>query len=168
MGTSVIDGTIEAVWLKRRRSKVAVYDKILFRLADGRPKSIGKSVVGPAVADRLVPGTSGRFYLYSAIDHRGLHGLRDSEGKAVFAFPTVNETMMLIVACLNALWLILSIVLADRVPLLPLLITVLGFPCWFLYRRTRIEAQGQFDGDTGYAPPAAEEGASAGEAPLPA
>jgi hypothetical protein len=165
MGTSIIDGTVEAVWLKRRRSKVAVYDKILFRLADGRTRSIGKSVVGPAVADRLVPGTSGRFYLYTAIDHHGLHGLRDREGRAVYAFPTVNETAMLILACLNALWLILSIVLADRVPLLPLFLTVCAFPGWFLYRQTRVQAQRQFDGDTGYA--ASASVASAGMADEP-
>ena len=33
------------------------------------------------------PGTSGRFYLYTAIDHRGIHGVRDDEGRSAFAFP---------------------------------------------------------------------------------
>ena len=162
MGTKVIDGTLEAVWLKRRRSGVAVYDKLQFRLADGRAVTVGKSIVGPAVADRLVPGTSGRFYLYEAIDHKGLHGIRDAAGAAVYAFPTVNETAMAVVALLNILWLGASAVLADKVPLLPLFVTALAVPGYILYRATRMAARRQFEDDAGYAPPAAA--AAAGDA----
>jgi hypothetical protein len=154
MGSDRIDGTIEAVWLKRRRDKLAVYDKIQFRLASGGERVIGKSIVAPAVADRLVPGTSGRFYLYSAIDHKGVSGVRDAAGGAVFGFPTVNETAMLVVGALNIVWLGLAVSLAGVVPILPLILTVCSIPLYFLYRGTRLEARRRFDADGGFAPPA--------------
>ena len=155
MGTSTIDGTLEAVWLKRRRAKLAIYDKLEFRLADGSTRTIGKSVVAAPVAERLVPGTSGRFYLYTSIDHKGLHGIRDDQGGAVFGFATANETVMLVVVLVNAVWLALSVALRDAVPILALALTVLGVPGFFLYRKTRLEARAQFEADSGYAPPAA-------------
>lgn len=160
MGTRTIDGTLEAVWLKRRRATLAVYDKLQFRLADGREVIVGKSVVGAAVADRLVPGTSGRFYLYEAIDHKGLHGVRDAAGTAVYAFPTVNETAMAIVALLNLAWLAASVLLAGKVPLLPLFLAALSVPVFFLYRATRMAARRQFESDEGYGvtSPASEGG----------
>jgi len=159
MGTKTIDGTLEAVWLKRRRANIAIYDRLQFRLADGRGVTVGKSVVGPAVADRLVPGTSGRFYLFTAIDHKGLHGVREAGGGAAFAFPTVNETAMGIVALLNIAWLTASILLADKIPLLPLFLTLLSVPGYFLYRATRTEARRQFEGDADYRAPSAAAGA---------
>jgi hypothetical protein len=161
MGTRTIDGTLEAVWLKRRRSSLAIYDRLQFRLADGRQVDVGKSIAAPAVADGLVPGTSGRFYLYEAIDHKGVHGLRDACGGAVYAFPTVNETAMGIVAALNVLWLAASVLLTDRIPLLPLFVAAIAVPGYILYRGTRLEARRQFDRDAGYAPAAAGDGAGA-------
>ncbi|HEX8643025.1 MAG TPA: hypothetical protein VF702_03835 [Allosphingosinicella sp.] len=164
MGTRTIDGTLEAVWLKRRRAGAAVYDRMQFRLADGRAVTVGKSVVGAAVADRLVPGTSGRFYLYEAIDHKGLHGVRDASGGAVYAFPTVNETAMAVVASLNLAWLAASVALADKVPLLPLFVTLIAVPGYFLYRATRMAARRQFENDAGYQAAAADSAAAAGTA----
>ncbi|HEY0013647.1 MAG TPA: hypothetical protein VGB79_12450 [Allosphingosinicella sp.] len=150
MGTRTIDGTVEAVWLRRRRSKVAVYDKIRFRLEDGGTHLLGKSIVGAAVAERLVPGARGRFYLYSAIDHQGVHGIR-AGGRGDFAFPTVNENAMAVLALLNATWLGVAVTLTGKVPLLPLFLTAVTVPGYFLHRRTRSEARRQFDADGQYA-----------------
>ena len=155
MGTSTIDGVVEAVWLKKRRSKLAVYDKIPFRLADGSERTVGKSIVGAKVADRLVPGTSGRFYLYKAIDHKGLHGIRDARGAAVCDFPRVNETAMLVVVLINAVWLVLAAVLAGMLPVLPLILIAVGVPLLLLYGHSRREAVRQFEADRSYAPPPA-------------
>ncbi len=146
MGTRTIDGTVEAVWLRRRTDRIAVYDRIRFRLADGRAHMLGKAVAGPDVAERLVPGTSGRFYLYSAIDHQGVHGVR-ADGGAVFAFPTVNENAMGVLALLNAVWLGVAVGVTKAVPLLPLFLTAVTVPGYFLYRRTRAEARRQFEAD---------------------
>ena len=53
----------------------------MFRLDDGSTKTWAKAVVMNNVADLLKPGTRGRFYLYTAIDHRGVHGVRTDDGR---------------------------------------------------------------------------------------
>lgn len=155
MGGDRIDGTVEAVWLKKRRENFAIYDRMLFRLPNGAERSLGKSLVSPEVADRLVPGTRGRFYLYSAVDHKGVAGVRDAAGGAVFGIPRVNETAIMAVAAVNVTWLVLAVAIAGAVPLLPLLLSLFSVPLYFLYRSTRVSAKRQFDADASYVPPAA-------------
>lgn len=152
MATSIIDGTLEAADLKRVRGKTRVYSSLTFRLRDGSPKSIAKAIVHEDVAALLEPGTSGRFYLYTAIDHRGMHGVRDDRGRSVFAISKVNEYAML--------WtMVIGIVLVglyltdDKISIWGLLCIVLGVPLYFLYRQTRAEATRQYERDGG--PPAA-------------
>ncbi|MDQ4087211.1 MAG: hypothetical protein M3177_04240 [Pseudomonadota bacterium] len=152
MGVSKIDGTLEEAVLKRVRRNLRVYERLTFRLHDGTSKSIAKAIVDKPVAERLLPGTSGRFYLYTAIDHRGVHGVRDTAGQATFAYPTANEKALLIMMPLLALWFAVSVVFLDRVPLLPAIIFIIGVPFYFLYRSTRLEARRQFDADVEYRP----------------
>jgi len=149
MGTSYIDGTIESAALKRKRRNIAIFDHIRFKLADGSNRTVGKSVAAGEIADRLQPGASGRFYLYTSIDHKGVHGVRDGQGKAVYGFPTTNETLMLVVVGINLAWLIAAVTLGGVIPILPTLLVVLGIPAWFLYRKTRLETRRQFDADNG-------------------
>ena len=86
MAVSIIDGTIEEVELKRRRKLGTVYRRgSCSGFADGSTKTWAKAVVWNNVADRLKPGTQGRFYLYTAIDHRGIHGVRTADGKRFMA-----------------------------------------------------------------------------------
>jgi hypothetical protein len=150
--TSKIDGTIDAVWLKRRGSAVAVYERIDFKLADGTTRSLGKTVVAPAVADRLVPGRRGRFYLYNAIDHKGVHGVRDESGE-IFGFPKVNERAILFLVVINLVWLATAVLGAGLVPVFPLAAIFIGLPVWFLYRDARVGARRQFEADRAFAPP---------------
>jgi hypothetical protein len=152
MATSIIDGTLEAAVLKRIRGKTRIYQSMTFRLRDGSPKSIAKAIVHEEVAALLEPGTSGRFYLYTAIDHRGMHGVRDDRGRSAFAISKVNEYAML--------WtMVVGIVLVglyltdDKLSIWGLLCIVLGVPLYFLYRQTRAEATRQYERDSG--PPAA-------------
>ena len=152
MATSIIDGTLEAADLKRVRGKTRVYRSLTFRQRDGSPKSIAKAIVHEDVAALLSPGTSGRFYLYTAIDHRGIHGVRDDGGRSAFAISKVNEYAML--------WtMVVGIVLVglyltdDKISIWGVLCIVLGVPLYFLYRHTRAEATRQYERDGG--PPAA-------------
>ena len=48
------------------------------------------------VADALKPGTRGRFYLYTAIDHRGIHGVRTADGREIYGFGKQNEIISLV------------------------------------------------------------------------
>lgn len=152
MATSIIDGTLEAADLKRIRGKTRVYNSLTFRLRDGSPKSIAKAMAHEDVAALLEPGNSGRFYLYTAVDHRGIHGVRDDKGRSVFAFSKAMETSMLITAAIGAAMLLVFLAM-DRISLWPILCLVIGVPFYFLYRQTRAEATRQYERDGG--PPAA-------------
>lgn len=155
MGVSAIDGTIEAMVLKRARRNVRIYDPIVFRLADGTARTWTRAVVDAGVAEHLLPGTRGRFYLFTAIDHRGIHGVRDAAGREAYGFARVNETAMLGVTAFCFLWVALTLYFAGDAPIIGTLILILGLPAWFLYRKTRLEAEAQFAADAGYRPPAA-------------
>ena len=162
MGVSTIDGTLEEAVLKRVRRNLRVYERLTFRLADGTTRSIAKPIVDQALAAHLMPGTSGRFYLYTAIDHRGIHGVRDAEGRAAFSYPTNNEKALLIVMPILLLWIVVALVLQGGIPIFGTLVLVISLPFYFLYRKTRMEARRQFETDTAYRPssaPLAEQAA---------
>jgi len=152
MGVSVIDGTLEAAALKRVRGKTRVYQSLTFKLRDGSSKSIAKAIAHEDVCALLEPGNSGRFYLYTAVDHRGIHGVRDDKGRSVFAYSKVNETAMLVTAGIGILMLFAFLAM-DRISIWPILCIVIGVPFYFLYRQTRAEATRQYESDSG--PPVA-------------
>lgn len=160
MGVSTIDGTLVEAHLKTARRNIRVYNQLKFRLADGSEKSVAKSIVDAEVAALLVPGTSGRFYLFTQIDHRGVHGLRTSDGKAAGKFPKNNETAMIAVGCIG-LFLILLTLAMDKISIWGVICVILGFPGYFLYRSTRLAAEEQFAADEGYRVPASVQPAEA-------
>ena len=112
-------------------------------------------MVDAKVAEHLVPGTKGRFYLFTAIDHRGVHGVRTDGGVEVYGFRKINETAMLWVTALCFLWVATTLYLVQDAPLIGSLILILGLPAWYLYRKPRLEAEAQFAADSGYQPAAA-------------
>ena len=148
MGVSTIDGTLEEAVLKRVRRNIRVYERLTFRLRDGSSKSVAKAVVDQSVADKLLPGTSGRFYLYTAVDHRGLHGIRDDSGGAVFGYPTNNEKAMMVMIPLLTAWVAVALIFFGGIPILPTIILLISIPFFFVYRNTRIQARRQFDSDS--------------------
>ena len=152
MPVSTIDGIVEAAALKRRVRNISIYDSIAFRLDDGSEHWLGKSIVPNTVADVLKPGTKGRFYLYSSIDHKGVHGVRSVGGVSAYGYAQNNERLMLIVLGLNALWLVGGVFLDGQVRLFPLALAVLAVVVYPLYRKTRIESRRQFDADAGCVP----------------
>lgn len=155
MGVSVIDGTIEQVVLRRRRKLASVYDRVVFRLDDGSAKTWGKSVVWNSVADHLKPGLKGRFYLYTAIDHRGIHGIRTMDGREVYGFGKTNEIISIVIFVTMALTTFLSVTALGRVQYLSLILLLLSIPMYILYRGTRVQAERQFEADAGFRPAAA-------------
>lgn len=150
MGVEVIDGTVEAAALKRSTAKVAMYDSIVIRTADGSQRRLEKVAVSPSVAGMVEPGTLGRFYGYKAIDHRGLFGARTRDGRSGFAIPTGNENIMLLMAIAGLGGFAVMLLLGNRLGLLALVLGVLGVVGYFRYRRTRLDARTRYDGDAGY------------------
>jgi hypothetical protein len=151
MGLEVIDGTVEAAALKRATAKVAMYDAIVIRTADGSERRLEKVAVSPSLSGMLEPGTLGRFYGYKAIDHRGLFGVRTQDGRSAFAIPTGNEKLMLMMAIVGLGGFAIMLVFGAKLGLLSLVLGVLGVIGSIRYRRDRLAARARFDGDSGYA-----------------
>jgi len=152
MATSIIDGVVEEAVLKRRRSQGSVYERFVFRLDDGSTKTWAKAMVMNNVADLALPGTRGRFYLFTAIDHRGISGVRTADGREAFGVATLNEKAGIWIIVMMALVNILYVTVLDKISILSLVLMVLGVPMYILYRQTRIEAERAFAADQGYRP----------------
>lgn len=149
MANSMIDGTIEDVQIKRATAKLTIFDTIKLRLDNGSERTLVKNVATSEVADALKPGASGRFYLYSAIDHKGVHGFRPrAGGKTIFGYPLNNERIMLVVLIVNLIWLVGGIAIDGGVRLLALALTIMGAICYPLYRKSRVESQKQVENDS--------------------
>jgi hypothetical protein len=159
MATSIIDGTIEEAHLKRSFWNMRVFDPVLIRQADGHVENLGKTIVEGHLAYHIVPGAAGRFYRYTAIDHRGIHGVRLTNGEEAYGFARNNEiasiACILMGAALVAIYLLTGTVLSSWMWLL-LVIGLVGLP---LYGSARAAAWKQYCEDQGYIPPAPAEAA---------
>jgi hypothetical protein len=147
MSTSIVDGTVEEVVPGRRRGAINVFKSIRFQQSDGTSRTVTKAVVNQEVADELVPGAKGRFYLFNAFDIRGIHGVRTSEGREVYAFPTNNQRLFLIAGIVSLAWIILKIAVHSQVPLLGVALLILSAVGWHFMGKGQAEAKRQFDGD---------------------
>lgn len=154
MAVSTIDGRIETAELKTSRRNIRVYRNLVFRLPDGSQKTMAKAVCDEKVAAHLQPGNRGRFYAYSAADQRGIHGVRDEAGNALFSYPRNNETAMMYAAIFGVV-VTLILLAIGYVSFWALFLIGLGVPFYFIYRSTRLAAQAQFEADQAYRPPAA-------------
>lgn len=155
MGTSIIDGTIEDTQLKRAKAGIAIFSSIRFRLDDGSSRTITKAVLKQAVADEIKPGSRGRFYLFSAFDIGGIHGVRLAGGRSAYGFPGNNKRIFLIVTIVNILWVAARIAIDGRITFLGVGLAILGTVGFIFMRKGENEAKQQYESDGGYVAPAA-------------
>ena len=151
MEIETIDGTVVSAAVQRATGKVTVYSEIVFRLADGAERRMGKVAVAPGVAETLEPGSRGRFYAYEAIDHRGIVAARTQGGHAAFDMPSGNERIMLVAAIAGSAYFIVMLATRGGLSLLGLAISVLCGFAYQGYRKLRIESRARYDADSGYA-----------------
>lgn len=156
MSTSIIDGTVQEAVPGRRRGAFTVFKSIRFQRDDGSSQTVTKAVVRQPLADEIQPGARGRFYLFDAFDLRGIHGVRTPDGRAVYAFPTSNQKLFLVLGAINLAWIAFKVVVDGEIPLLGVGLVVLAAVGWYFMGKGHIEAKQQFDGDAGYAGPAIE------------
>jgi len=156
MATSIIDGTIEEAHLKRSFWNMRVFDPILIQRADGQVENLGKTIVEGNLAHYIVPGAAGRFYLYSTIDHRGIHGVRLDNGEEAYGFARNNEIGSIICILMGAALLAVYLLTGTMVTgwMWPLLL--IGFVFLPFYWSARAAAWKQY---------AADEGSVAGVSP---
>lgn len=147
MSVSIIDGTLETITAKPRGRMVRLRD-VTFLKADGTKESLpGLTIAAPLVAEALRPGTRGRFYLFKALDHKGIHAARPTGGRSILAFPRTNETLMAILCVINLVWVAATVVIREGVPLLGVALMVFTAVLFLLYRATRMEAERQVAAD---------------------
>lgn len=147
MGTSIVDGTVEEAVIKRKRGRITILSPLTFRLEGGGTRTIKTAVASGEVADHLTPGKSGRFYLFTALDVKGVHGARTEAGSA-FDFPAKNNEMIFIfVIVINILWIALRLAIDGGLPLFGVAMLLLGGVGLYFTRKSRMEAKAQFDAD---------------------
>ena len=150
MPTSTIDGSIEAADLRRAKGGASIFRSITFQQADGGTRTIRNAVVKDNVAAELVPGARGRFYLYTAFDLKGVHGVRTLDGRDIYGFAGNNQKIFLILGIVNIAWIILILATSGGVPLLGVALLILSVVGYIFMSKGQREAQTQFDGDAGY------------------
>jgi hypothetical protein len=149
MAVSTIDGTLEEAVVKRSLARVISYERLRFRLADGREQVLTRIVAERGLAQRLLPGTRGRFYLFKVMDHKGVCGLRDGSGGAWFAFIKGAENGMLISTVVGATSLLLSVLLRTWLTSWAVICLLIGVPMYIVYHSARREAERRFAADAG-------------------
>lgn len=154
MGVSTIDGSITSATLKRSFRGISLFKEIVFQQTDGASRTMKNMVTTDAVAEGLKPGNTGRFYLYTSLDVKGVHGWRLANGTQAYGVPGNNERVFLILGVVAVLWVIVKIVTAGGVPLLGVGMIVLAIVGYVMMSKTKREAKTQFEADAGHAPPA--------------
>ncbi|MBO9517729.1 MAG: hypothetical protein J7493_06645 [Porphyrobacter sp.] len=149
MSTSTIDGTVEEIVAGRRRGSITVYKSVRFKLDDGSDRTVTKAVVKQPVSDELKPGARGRFYLFNAFDIRGFHAVRLRDGRSIYAFPTNNQRLFLILGLLNLAWIVFKVTVDGEIPLLGVALLLLAVVGWVLMGKGEKEARQQFEADNG-------------------
>lgn len=158
MSVSTVDGSVEAAELKRSRGGLSIFSNIRFRLADGTTKTITKAVAKDSVAERLKPGSSGRFYLFNGFDLKGVHGVRTSDGQSLYEFPTSNAKLFLVLGIINLVWIVFKLAVDGEIPLLAVALIILAIVGYTLMSKTAREAKQQFDQDSGGLVPPVQAG----------
>jgi hypothetical protein len=148
MTVSTIDGTLESVNVKRKYAKLWRLSDLVFRKADGSQDVLdGQTIVTPEIGAALQPGVAGRFYIYKALDHKGIHAVRSPDGAVLMQFPKTNETLMMILFLVNVVWVTLMVVVREGLPLLGVALIVFSAVLYLLYRGTRVQAEAQVNAD---------------------
>lgn len=145
MSVSVVEGTVtEAV--KTRTKPFARYRVLTIARRDGGMEQIKGPVAASAIGEHLVPGAEGRFYLFRAIDHGGVHGIRLGDGTEIYAYPGNNIRLFILVIVIAIAWIAVS-VLNDKLPLLAVGMIVLGAVGVVLTSKSKSETRRQFESD---------------------
>ncbi len=153
MATSIIDGTlVDCVTGRSKPGKFTIYKSLTFERADGSTEVLKKQVVRADIADLLKPGVKGRFYTFTALDLKGIHGVRLENGASAYSYHTGNLTLFPILGALNIAWIVLMMLTRDAVPMLGVLVLGLVTVGYFITRRSITETREQFDGDDGNTP----------------
>ena len=145
MSVSIVDGTVTEA-IKTRATPFARFSVLTISRTDGGTEQIKGPVASTAVGERLVPGAQGRFYLFKAFDHQGVHGIRLADGTEIYSYPGNNLRLFVMATVVAIAWIAISVV-NDKLPLFAVLLLILGTVGTFLSRKSKVETKQQFDAD---------------------
>jgi hypothetical protein len=154
MGTSIIDGTVTATEVRRKAKDMTIFKSVDFLRDDGTPYSLKNAVTKGGVTEALQPGAKGRFYGFTALDIRGIHGVRTADGRALFAYPGGNNQKIFLMATIvGGAFTAFMVATRGEIPLLAAAGLILGVVGTIFMGKGARETKAQFEGDTGYSPP---------------
>jgi hypothetical protein len=152
MAASIVDGQIEAAEIKRQNKSVHQFSTLRFIAGDGSERTLKNAVATPGVARHLQLGASGRFYLFSGADMRGVYAYRSPSGEVTADFPRQNEKIGLFAILAGLTAIILFEVFGDGTPVLALIALLLGVIGYFFARKARSDVERAFAADSQVAP----------------
>lgn len=148
MAVSTIDGTIESVEPGKQYPKVTRFKTIVFREDGGGSRTIKNALASGDVAPEIRQGNRARFYTFTALDVRGIYGVRKPDGSAAYAYPaSANSKVFLILIAVNIAWIALKVAVDGELPFLGVILMLFGAFGWFMTSKGGKEARAQFDSD---------------------
>lgn len=147
MAVAVIEGEIETADQGRSPpfGNATIYKRIVWRMRDGRTHEMKQLVVDRALNPLLEPGAKGRFYSYTAIDNKGLFGVRVDGAEPLYIYPkgaSVNAKIMLTI---GGLLVITYLLLQNAVAGLGLLLLGYAIALLVTDRQNRVAGRALFD-----------------------
>lgn len=152
MSVHVIEGKVVEAPVKFSRRGIVRFEHLTLARTDGQTERIAKPVTTAELAEAIVPGAEGRFYLYKVLDVRGIHGVRLADGTALYAYPGQNVRIFLLVVVMSLAWLALRFFDRGDLPILGLILFAFGAVGYFLTHSNRAETLRQFEGDAAFEP----------------
>lgn len=147
MAVSTIDGTLEHVEGPRQCRKVTRFKTLVFREDGGESRTIKNALVAGDVAAELREGIRGRFYTFTALDVKGIHGVRTADGTGRHAYPGSNAKLFLTLVIISSIVLVGRAAIGDGLPVFQLLLTTALGIGWYVTQKSEREARAQFDAD---------------------
>jgi hypothetical protein len=103
MTTEILDATIEAMEPGRKRGKAMIFPSITLRDTSGQVRTLKKYCATSEVGALIAPAQSGRFYLFTALDIKGFHGVRTADGTASYGYPGAGNRIIGIITTMAGL-----------------------------------------------------------------
>jgi hypothetical protein len=147
-----VDGTLVVAQLKRGLLGAAVYKDVTVREPDGAHRKLGTLMVLDDMRHVMVPGRSGRFYLYDVLGSKGVHGFRPAAGPAHAYFPYRWEVMTWGVGALNLLMALTWLLMDGSFAIWTTGFGILGVVLGIMFLTTRISAMKAYRADDARVP----------------
>lgn len=147
MATEIIEGSIVATEPVRCKRGYCLFDPLTITDTSGTARSFRKISAGGAIGEAIRRGAAGRFYVGKNAGMAGVHGLRLSDGTAIYAKYSNIETILLVGALAGAFMLVIRFISPDSFMITPVVIGAALAIGWFLVRTGRIADRMAFESD---------------------